>query len=207
MYTFQRGIKIMAIPLLKAGMRKRKQKTQLKYLRREGLVPATLYSRGKETKSIELSKLELERMFNKCGTGATVQLDFGEETKSAIIKEVQRHITKNYILHLDLQELDENQEISVKIPLYILNKSAVESSVSVIQQQKTEIEIQTYPKYLPQSIEFDATNMKFGEPVLVKDLDVFENENIDVLDDSEAIVALLASTSKIEEPVEQPSLY
>ncbi|WP_176461935.1 50S ribosomal protein L25 [Anaeromicrobium sediminis] len=197
----------MAIPLLKAGMRKRKQKTQLKYLRREGLVPATLYSRGKETKSIELSKLELERMFNKCGTGATVQLDFGEETKSAIIKEVQRHITKNYILHLDLQELDENQEISVKIPLYILNKSAVESSVSVIQQQKTEIEIQTYPKYLPQSIEFDATNMKFGEPVLVKDLDVFENENIDVLDDSEAIVALLASTSKIEEPVEQPSLY
>ncbi|MCT4593620.1 MAG: 50S ribosomal protein L25 [Anaeromicrobium sp.] len=197
----------MAIPVLKVGIRKRKEKNQLKSLRKEGLVPAILYSCGEKTISIKLSKLELEKILNRYGVGSTIQLDFGKEIKSAIIKEIQRHITKDYVLHMDLQELDENKEIRVRIPLYILNKSVVESSVSVIQQQKIEIEIQTYPRYLPQSIEFDATNMKFGEPILVKDLNVFENENIEVLDDGESIVALLASTSKVEDPVEEPSLY
>lgn len=197
----------MAIPLLKAELREKKQKNQLKKLRKEGLVPATLYSCGKETKSLSLDKLELDKSLGKYGTGSTVQLNFGEEIKSAIIKEIQRHITKNHVLHLDLQELDENQKIRVKIPLYVINKSAVESSISVVQQQKTEIEIQTYPRYLPQFVEFDAAKLTYGEPILIKDLAIYSNENVEVLEDGESIVALLATASKIEAPVEEPSLY
>ncbi|MBF8982898.1 50S ribosomal protein L25 [Lutibacter sp. B2] len=188
----------MQIPLLKAEQREKTRKTQLKTLRKEGFVPAILYSYNKKTRHISLQRKELDRILNEYGVGSSVQVEINDEKSAAIIKEIQRHITKDYVLHIDLQELDENKKIKVKIPLRAINKAAVESSISFIQQQKVEVEIQTYPKYLPQLIQVDVSEMKFGEPILIKDLDIYNDENIEVLENGGEIVALLATNLKVE---------
>ena len=188
----------MKIPLLKAEPREKIRKTQLKTLRKEGFVPAILYSYNKKTRHISLGKKDLDRILDEYGVGSSVQLEVDGEKRAAIIKEIQRHITKEYVLHMDFQELDENKKIRVKIPLRTINKSAVESSISVLQQQKIEVEIQTYPKYLPQLIQVDVSKMKFGEPIFIKDLSIYKDENIEVLEDGEEIVVLLAMSTKVE---------
>jgi len=188
----------MQIPLLKAKPREKTRKTQLKTLRKEGFVPAILYSYNKKTKHISLKRKELDRVLDEYGVGSSVQLEIDDEKRAAIIKEIQRHITKEYVLHMDLQELDENKKIKVKIPIRTINKTAVESSISFVQQQKVELEIQTYPKYLLQLIQVDVSKIKFGEPIFIKDLDIYKDENIEVLEDGGEIVALLAASSKVE---------
>lgn len=188
----------MKIPLLKAEPREKTRKTQLKTLRKEGFVPAILYSYNKKTRHISLERKELDRVLDEYGVGSSVQLEIDDEKRAAIIKEIQRHITKEYVLHMDLQELDENKKIKVKIPIRTINKTAVESSISFVQQQKVELEIQTYPKYLLQLIQVDVSKIKFGEPIFIKDLDIYKDENIEVLEDGGEIVALLAANSKVE---------
>ncbi|QXM07149.1 50S ribosomal protein L25 [Crassaminicella indica] len=188
----------MGMPLLKVKERKETNKKYLKKIRKEGFVPAVIYGHNKKTKEVQFNKQELDKTLNHYGVGSSVQLSMGDEIRLAIIKDVQRHITKLHVLHIDLQELDEKEKVRVKLPIYLINKSAVESSTSVIQQQMTELEIQTLPKYLPQSIEVDVSTMKYGEPLTVKDLWVFNNENIEVLSDKDEIVALLAASTKLE---------
>jgi large subunit ribosomal protein L25 len=196
----------MSRPVLKIETRERSKKKSLKQLRKEGFVPGILYGHNKSTQQVRLNKQELDRALNRYGTGASVHLQMNENIKQAIIKDVQRHITKQHVLHIDFQELDANQQIKIKIPLHLMNKSAVESSTSVIQQQMTELEVQTYPQYLPQFIEVDVSKMKFGEPLRVKDLAICGDKNIQVLNEQEEIVTLLTTSTKVEETVQEEDL-
>ncbi|QZY54843.1 50S ribosomal protein L25 [Crassaminicella profunda] len=188
----------MGMPVLKVKEREATKKRSLKKIRKEGFVPAVIYGHNKETREVQLNKQELDKTLYQYGIGSSVQLNMGGEIRLAIIKDVQRHITKLHILHMDLQELDENEKVRVKLPIHLINKLAVESSTAVVQQQMTELEIQTLPRHLPQSIEVDVSNMEFGEPLMVKDLRVFNNEDIEVLNDKDEIVALLAASTKLE---------
>lgn len=192
------GGKRMGKPVLEVEERKGTKKKALKKLREDGFVPAVVYGNDKETKQIQLNKKEVDKILNQYGIGSSIKLYMGNETKQAIIKDVQRHITKLHVLHIDLQELDADKKVKVKIPIYLTNKLAVESSISVIQQQMTELELQTYPLYLPQSIEVDVSSMEFGEPLTVGDLRIFNQEHIEVLSDPEEVVALLTTATKLE---------
>ncbi len=199
----------MSRPLLRSEVRAGTGKSHLKVIRSEGYVPGTVYGHNKESKNVCFPRKELERLLGKYGVGASVELLIGDEVRHAIIKDIHRHIIKQHVLHIDLQELDASEKVKVKIPLHLTNKAVVESSVSVVQHQITELEIQTYPKHLPQMIEVDASSIKFGEPMRIKDLAVYADVNIEVLHDPEEIVALIASASKdvvVEEVSEEEKL-
>ncbi|QEK13407.1 50S ribosomal protein L25 [Crassaminicella thermophila] len=195
----------MGLAVLKVQERELKKKNELKKLRKEGFIPAIIYAHNKKTKQIKLNRQEVDKTLNHYGVGSSVYLEMGNEIKHAIIKDIQRHTTKLNVLHIDLQELDANEKVRVKIPIHLVNKSAVESSTSVIQQQMTELEIQTYPKYLKQSIEVDVSNIKYGEPFIVSQLEIYNDPNIEVLNGAEEIVALLTESTKLEEKEDQDS--
>ncbi|MBB6218813.1 large subunit ribosomal protein L25 [Anaerosolibacter carboniphilus] len=188
----------MERPILNVVERKEAGKNPLKNIRNEGFVPGVIYGHNKENRNVGINKRELDRVLTKYGVGSSVELKVGDTLRPAIIKDIHRHITKQHVLHMDLQELDYNEKIRVKIPLYLLNKQVVESSVSVVQQQIAELEIQAFPQYLPQSIDVDVSNMKFGEPLKISELAVYQDENIQVLHDGEEIVALITTASKVE---------
>ncbi len=199
----------MNLPLLKVEMRERSKKGGLKGVRCEGFIPGTVYGHNKTSKSVRFEKKELERLLSKYGAGSSVALQTEDGVKRAIVKDVQRHVTKHYVLHIDFQELSDDEKVRVKIPLYLLNRNSVESSTNILQQQVSELEISTYPKYLPQVIEVDIETMDLSEPVIVRDLEIYNNENIEVINAPEEIVVLLASATKtdvVEEVIEEEDL-
>lgn len=197
----------MQRPMIVAETRENKKKKGLKKLRNEGFIPGVVYGHNIENKNIKLKKNEMERILNYCEEGSSVELNIDGTKTIAIIRDIQRHITKQSIIHIDFQELTEGEKVRVKIPIHIINKTAVESSTSVVQEQLSEIEIQTIPKYLPQSIEIDASMLKTLDNIKVCDLDVYKNENIEVLTDPNQIIALLANATREEVAVaEEKSL-
>ena len=125
----------------------------------------------------------------------------------ALIRDVQRDIMKGNLIHIDFQELTQGEKIRVKIPVHIINKNLVEDSVSVVQEQLSEVEIQTIPKYLPQHIEVDASILKNQDFIKVEDLAVYSDENIEVLTDESQVIALLTNATREEVAVaEEKSL-
>lgn len=193
----------MATPQIQAFKREVIGKNSVAKERRNGKVPAVVYSKGKESKLIFLKERELEKIFNLYGTSIRLGLNFEEERTFTIIKEIQRDNLKNGLIHLDLQTLNDNERIKLTLPIYLINKEQVENNDQIIQIQLGEIDIQTYPKYIPERVEVDAKLLREKDQITISDLPVYSNENIEVLGDHHAVIASLVYTSRVEATEQQ----
>jgi len=187
----------MSRPVLTAELRQDLKKN-VKALRKKGYVPGVVYGNKIDNKNIMVKRNEVERILNQCEIGSSLELKINGKETMIIIKDIQRHVTKGDVIHLDFQELTKGEKIRVRLPIHVINKNLVESSTSVVQDQLKELEIQTIPQFLPDAINVDATLFKDVDVIKVKDLDIYNNENIEILSDPEQIVALLATVSMSE---------
>ena len=64
-----------------------------------------------------------------------------------------------------------------------------------MQMNMNEVEIQTYPRYLPDKVELDATKLNEKDVLTIADLDIAENEHIEILEDREKVIASFAYIS------------
>ena len=87
-------------------------------LRRSGKVPAILYGGHMDARQLALDHQNLLTVLvNERYFSTILSLRVGKETQAAILKDVQRHPAKNWILHVDFQRVLENEEIRMTIPL------------------------------------------------------------------------------------------
>lgn len=190
----------MATPQIQAFKREMVGKNSVAKERKKGKVPAVVYSKGKDTQLIYLKERELEKLLSQYGTSLRLGLNFQDVTTFAIIKEIQRDNLKNQLLHLDLQTLNENEKIRLSLPIHLINKEKVENNDQILQVQLSEIEIQTYPKYIPERVEVDAKLLLDKDHITVSDLALCADKNIEVLEDKQGIIAFLIYTTKVEQP-------
>lgn len=193
----------MTAPMIKAEARKTIGKNKVAKERKKGSVPAVVYAKGKETQPIYLNSRELDKILNQYGSSIKMTLDLNGEKSYVIIKEIQRNTLKGGLLHIDLQTLDEKEKIKLSMPIYVINKEKVETSTQILQMQLSEVEIQTYPRYLPDRVEIDALKLKEKEVLTLADLNISQDNNIEILDDINSPVAIMVYASKQEEPSQQ----
>lgn len=189
----------MATPVLAAELRKAKGKNQMLQVRRSGHVPGVVYSKGKKTKQVLLNEREINKLLSMYGQSLKIALNLEGEKSFAIIREIQRGSVNSEILHVDFQSLDENEKVKVQMPIQVINREAVESSVRFIQLNMNEIEIQTYPRYLPDKIELDAKILNEQDVLTIGDLDITSNEHIEILEDKGKVIAsFVYAPTKVE---------
>jgi len=192
----------MATPQIQAYKRETTGKNRVAKERKNGKVPAVVYSKGKDTQLIYLDGRELERILSQYGASLRLGLNFEGERTYAVIKEVQRSNMKHELLHLDLQTLHDNEKVRLTLPVYLINREKVENNDQILQVQTGEIEIQTYPQYIPERIEVDATILKSKDQINISDLPLWENEQVEILEDPQGVIANLVYTTREEVPEE-----
>jgi large subunit ribosomal protein L25 len=106
---------------LSANERTSQTKSDINQLRREGKVPAVLYSPGKKGQLLTIDKAEFKGILREIKSGRLSTTVFtlvsnGKERK-AVIKDIQYQPTTYDVIHLDFQELVKDVPISVKVPI------------------------------------------------------------------------------------------
>lgn len=193
----------MSMPKLKVDIRQGKGKRFANQIRKEGFVPGVVYGHNKETKSIKVNDIEMEKTLRRYGQSATFNIEMGGENIPVIIKEVQRGIVKDNLLHVDFQQLSAGEKIKMSIPIHLQGKEKVETSATILQQQINALDIQCLPKDIPHFITVDVSNLEIGKPLEVGHLDIVNNEEIEILNDYSGVVASLTSVTKEEECEEE----
>ncbi len=195
----------MANTVMQASKRERGSKGALNALRNEGNVPGVLYGHHREAQSISMAKTEVEKFMKGHGIGSRLDIEVNGAKSMVIIKDIQREILRGSVMHLDFQELTLGEKVKVKLPIHFVNKDVLDGRSSVFQEILHELEVQTLPKYLVDSLDIDVSGMKIGDILKVEDLPIFKDENYELLADADAIVATLAiAKAKVEEVEEAP---
>ncbi|SFH94187.1 large subunit ribosomal protein L25 [Tindallia magadiensis] len=189
----------MAVPQLTLVPRETIQDKSVKAARKEGNIPAVVYSKGKPTKEVFADEKEIMRLLNEFGSNRKITLNLNGEKSFAIIKEVQKDYMKNQFIHLDLQALDENVKLSMMMNINILNRDSVEKGDYVLQVQANEVEIEMFPRHMPDSVEVDAALLRDKDNLTMADLNIATDENIEILDDKETVIATLSYIQEISE--------
>ncbi|WP_352420345.1 50S ribosomal protein L25 [Proteiniborus sp.] len=194
----------MVAPKLKAEVRNNAGRRNCNKLRASGYVPGVIYGHGEDTKAIKLDKQELNKILSKHGSTGTIELEIASELVPVLIKEVQRDPIKDFVLHADFQKLSADKKVRVRIPIAIQGRELVETRTSgVVEQQLMEVELQCLPRYIPQYITVDASNLEFGDIIKLSDLDIAKDENYEIFTELDEVIVSLTASSKHEEVEEK----
>ena len=137
-------------------------------------VPAIVYGGEKAPKAVSLIRKDLEKALeNEAFFSHVLTLKVGNGVEKAILKDLQRHPAKGFLMHADFQRVNENVAIKVHVPIHFLNEESchgVKMQGGMIQHQETDIEVSCLPKDIPEYIEVDMAAVKSGEIVHLTDV-------------------------------------
>ena len=183
---------------------KRDLAVKAKKIRQNGLVPAVVYGRNIDSLSIQVNKNVAAKFLKSHSIGSQVLLQFDGEEQLALLKEFQRDPLSQELLHIDFHALTTGEKVKVNLPISYIHRDSLDKDI-FLQEQMSEIEISTLPKYLIDSVKVDLSKYSLGDSVYVSDLDVSSDENMEVLSPSESLVCTLTHAVKFmdEEPEEE----
>jgi len=159
--------------VLQAEARSEQGKGASRRLRRTGKVPAVMYGAGKDPVMLSLDhNILVHQLENEAFFSSILTVKYGKDEDQAILKDLQRHPSKPYILHMDLQRVSATEAIRVHVPLHFVNeeKSPGVKAGGVITHNLTEVEVSCLPKNLPEYIELDLGNLELDTTVHLTDI-------------------------------------
>lgn len=189
---------------LNAKLREGVGKNKVDKLRAEKLIPSVIYAKGKDSENLVLDAKEFDKVYLSAGTSNIIKLSIDGADKPVLIKEVQKHPFKNQYIHVDFYGVDMTEKMRVVIPIVLENRDSIRVQPSVLMQLVNEVEVECLPADLPSEALVNVENMQIGDTLLVKDLDIFSNDKVEILLDVEEAIATLSEPREevIEEDVE-----
>lgn len=181
-------------------------------LRKSEMVPAIVYGAKKAALSIQLKHSDvLKSSSQESFYSQILDLSIDGKVERVVLKDMQRHPYKPFVMHMDFQRVDESAALTIRIPVHFLNEEdciGVKQEGGVIARLMTEIEITCLPKDLPESIEVDVAKLSVGDAVHLADLvlpDGVEITSITSGGDGAAAIVQVAMPRMVEEEEEPDS--
>ena len=167
-------------------------------LRRDGKLPGIVYGTNKDASMIVFNHNEIMHQLEKEAFYSRVlTLKIGKTTQKVVLKDLQRHPFKRSVLHIDLQRIDEDQKLTMRVPLHFINEEmciGVKQDGGVISHLMAEVEIVCLPKDLPEFLDIDMSEVGINETLQLKDIKLPEGIEIYSLlhggDDAQPIVSV-----------------
>ncbi len=162
--------------------REAQRKGASRRLRRTGQVPGIIYGGTKEPVAFSVNHNELlKHLAYEAFYSHVLTVKMGEQVERAVLKDLQRHPSRPFILHLDLQRVDDTHKLHMHIPLHFINEDqciGTRLEGGSINHQLSEVEVRCLAKDLPEYIEIDLRDMHVGEVVHLADLKLPEGVEI-----------------------------
>ena len=171
---------------------KRSMDIKAKKLRREGYVTGNVFGREmKESVPVKMEKAAVDRLLKACHKGSQVMLDIEGEKMNVLIKDVEFNPLKGQVDEIDFQALVSNEKVHSVAEVVIHNQSKVVTGV--VEELLDEIEYKALQSALVEKVIVDVGDLKVGETIKVKDLDIAKDKDVKLITDPEADVAGVAA--------------
>ncbi len=168
-------------------------------LRRNGLIPGVVYGSNREPQALTVNPLDLR---GKIHSNAIIDLTIDGEEETVMIKDFQKDVIKDELIHVDFQQISMDETIHITVPIKLVGDAPGVREGGVLQQLMREVDIEVLPTNIPDEIELDISELTLSDSLEVGDLEVPEEVTlINSLED--VIVTIVAPSEEIEEEEEE----
>lgn len=162
---------------------------EVRQLRKEGLVPVVVYGPKTPSLSLQIPYRPLEVALMHAGGTNLIDINVQGGGKHVVLaREVQRHILRGDILHVDFFAVDMKATLTADVFLNFVGESpAVESRIGILLNGLNSLTIETLPGDLPNQIDIDITILEnIGDVIYVRDLDL--GDKLTILNDPDEMI-------------------
>ena len=197
----------MAQYQLAATVRDKMGKEAAKKMRREKDIPGIFYGPKSEPVMLSFKDGDLRKILKTSASeniimGLQLQSEKGTETKMVMLKELQSDPIKDSYIHADFYEISMDKELTLNIPIILVNTPVGVSNGGILQHVRRELTISCLPDKVIESIEVDVSALEIGESLHIED--VVLPEGITTSQEGRLTVAVVnAPTVSEEEEVEE----
>ena len=157
-------------------------RTALKAVRKAGRVPGVLYGKAKDktvrSRPIEIDARKLAALL-QASTSENVLVDVEVSDPSgkkvdqhlALLLDVQHHPIKDYIIHIDLHEIAQDEILHAEVPVTSIGEPVgVKTGGGLLETMLRTIRVACLPRNLPELITVDVSHLTIGHSVHVSEL-------------------------------------
>jgi len=195
---------------VRAQARDARGKNDARRLRRAGMVPLTIYGGEGEAVAAAAPLSALAAILrSESGHNTIFTLDVeGVGASEVMFYDRQFDPVRDRLVHADLKRLVRGQKIEVTVPLHLTGEPVgVRDEEGVLEQVVREIKVRCRPREIPDAINVDVSNLGVHDVLHVSDIPV--DENVEILDAPEIVIATVGIIREEPEPVpaeiEQPA--
>ena len=176
---------------------------KVKHIRKQGFIPATIYGKGLESKSVQFLAVELEKLFEEVGESTLVNIILDKESLPVLFRNPQYHVIEGNLIHIDCYKVNLKEKISAMVPIEFIGESQAVKDGNTLVTVTDEIEIEALPADLPEKIEIDLSALETLESVITVANITIDLSKLEIKTDTEQLIAKVEEP-RVEEEVEAP---
>ena len=150
-------------------------------IRREHKIPAVMYGHGSEPVHITLPGHDTMMALKHSNALLTIVVDGDEQL--ALAKDVQRHMIKPVIEHVDLVVVKKGEKVTVDVPVHVEGEAGPETVVTVDSQT---LQVEADVTKLPESLVVSVEGLEAGTQILASQVEMPEGATL--VTDGETLV-------------------
>jgi len=192
---------------IRAAVRTGRGKNDAGRIRRDGMVPLTVYGGEGGAVSVIAPLRELAAILRSdAGYNTIFTLDVeGVGPSEVMFHDRQIDPIRGRLVHADLRRLVLGEKIEVTVPIHLTGEPiGVREQEGHLEQVMRDIEIRCEPRFIPDAIDIDVTNLGVHDVVHVSDIPA--DENIEILAAADMVVATVGivreEVAEVAAPVE-----
>jgi len=165
----------------------------------QDFIPAVLYGKGITNQILKIKKNDFDRVFKEAGESNLIDLDYGSGSVKVLVKDIQRDVIKNYIIHADLYQVNMKEKITAEVPLHFIGDApAVKNLGGILMKDLDSLEVECLPSDLVDHIEVDVSGLSaFDDAIRINDLKL--PKGISLTRETNEIVAVISQPRAVVE--------
>lgn len=169
-------------------------------LRRAGRIPGTLFGHG-DSQAITLEAVSFRRQIKPEHYGSTmVTLTDGNQSETALVKEVQTDMLKNEILHISLQRVVAGDRVTISVPVLLHGEPLGVRAGGVLEQVVHSVNLRCGADQVPSHLDYDVSSLDVNDNVHAAQLAL--PAGVELLDHADQVIAVVLAPTvpALEEP-------
>ncbi|MBY7141608.1 50S ribosomal protein L25/general stress protein Ctc [Virgibacillus sp. NKC19-3] len=185
---------------LQAKKRDDLTKSATKEIRNNDRVPAVVYGKGKDPKSISVNSIELVKTVRDEGRNTIISLDIENDNDKAVdvmLHDYQMDPLKDDLLHADFYIVNMEQEMDVEVALRLEGEAQGSKDGGVLQQPLYELQVRAKPRDIPEEITVNIESMGVGDSITIADLP--KAAKYEFLEDEDTTIATILTPDTLDD--------
>jgi large subunit ribosomal protein L25 len=163
-------------------------KKSAKQMRRDGWIPGVIYGRT-DPVHVKMERGPLRRVLRAAGSNQLIELNVSNNIHKVLVREIQQHVTRGDLLHVDFLEVDMKATIAAVAELIPVGKAgATAEGVGAASMTLRQVDIEARPDALVSEIEVDLSLIETTDDVIYVG-DLTAPDGVTILTDPETAVA------------------